>query len=143
MLQQPLVFSTCSNIQLLVHSPFPNTSTEATLGTLLLTVPHLCDLRDSISHHWSPGRSQFNFQVKQRISNFLRDGKYPKHVPLPTYSLTCRRYQLVGSFYGLGFITEHYISLPLALKILLNSSICCQFLASSTRLQNLLIFTTL
>ena len=105
MLEQPLVFSSCSNIQLLVHSPFPNASTEATLGILLLTVPHLCDLRDSISHHWSLGRSQFNFLVKQRISNFLRSGKYPKHVPLPTYFPYLQKV-LVGRFFL--WVRVHY-----------------------------------
>ena len=47
----------------------PNTVSQATYGYLPLTVQHLCDLRDTMPRHWSPGASHPNpYLGKQRIS---------------------------------------------------------------------------
>ena len=50
----------------LIH---PKTVSQAIYGYLSLTVQYLCDLRDTMPRHWSPGASQPNpYLGKQRIS---------------------------------------------------------------------------
>ena len=56
------------SIQFFDSPPFSHTVSQATFGYLLLTVQHLCDLRDAMPHHWSPTASP-----------------YSKHVPLLLY----------------------------------------------------------
>ena len=65
---------------LLIH-PFPNTVRQNTFGILPLTVQHL---QDAMPRHWSPCTSHPTIPVEAK--NFPRGGKYPKNVPLPTFS---------------------------------------------------------
>ena len=37
----------------LIHTPSPNTVSEAAKGDLPLTVHHFCDIRDDMPLHWS------------------------------------------------------------------------------------------
>ena len=54
-------FTGGSNIQVFNSPLFPNTVSEATLGTLPLTMQQPCDLRDAMPCHWSPGNSHPSF----------------------------------------------------------------------------------
>ena len=75
MLEQPLLFTGFS-IQFFNSPTSPNIAISDTFGTLPLTVQCLCDLRDTMSCHWSPSTSYLTFP---------RGGKYPIDVPLPTF----------------------------------------------------------
>ena len=69
MLEQPLVFTGCSSIQFFNSPPVPNTVSEAAQSSLLLTVPHRCDLQDTMPRHSSPNASHPNPCLgKQKIS---------------------------------------------------------------------------
>ena len=46
------------------------TNSKATLGNLL-TVQHLCDLRDAVSHDWSPGTPKSNPSATDLLERFL------------------------------------------------------------------------
>lgn len=69
-------FSNFSNIQFL--TTFPNTVSEATLGTLPLTVLHLYDLQDATRNQALPN------PLPDEAEDFDRGGKHPNHVPLST-----------------------------------------------------------
>ena len=75
MLEQPLLFTGCSN-----------TVNQDTFGTLPLTVQYLCDLLDAMPHQWSPSTS--HPILPREAEDFYSGGKYPKYVPLPTF-LAC------------------------------------------------------
>lgn len=47
-----------------------NTVSKAALGNLL-TVEHLCDLRDAVSRHWSPGTPKSNPSATDLLERFL------------------------------------------------------------------------
>ena len=66
----------------LFYQPFPNTVSCSTLGTLLHTVQPFCELWNTMPPHWSPSASHPTFPSE--AVHFLRGGKYPKDVPLPT-----------------------------------------------------------
>ena len=68
----------------LIHSPFSNIVIHDTFGTVPLTVQYLRDLQDAMLHHWSPSTSHPN--LPREAEDFPRDDKYPKDVPLPTFS---------------------------------------------------------
>ena len=57
MLEQPLLFTGCSSIQLFKSPPFSSTVSQNTFCTLLLTVQYLSDLQDAMPGHWSPSTS--------------------------------------------------------------------------------------
>lgn len=57
---------------------------QVIVGTLPLTVEHLCDLQYSMPLHWSPGTSRITLTQKSR-GLLLGPPKYPKYVPLLTY----------------------------------------------------------
>ena len=54
MLEQPLVFTGCSSIQIFNSPPSTNTVSEADWGNLPLTEQQLCGFQDAISLHWLP-----------------------------------------------------------------------------------------
>ena len=66
--------------------PFPNTVSQDTFGTLLLTVQYFGDLRDAIPCHCSPSTS--HPALPREAEDFPAGGKYPKDGPLPTF-LAC------------------------------------------------------
>ena len=56
--------------------PFPqNTVKQNTFGAQLLTVQYLCELRNAMPRHWSPGTSHPTFP--REAEDFPRGGKYP------------------------------------------------------------------
>ena len=61
--------------------PLPNTLSQDTFGTLLLTVQYFCNLWDAMLCHWSPSTFQPNLPME--AENFPWDGKNPKDVSLP------------------------------------------------------------
>ena len=67
----------------LIYPPFPSTVSQDTFGTLSLTVQYLSDLLDTMPRHWSPSTSYPT--LPREAEDFLKDGKYPKDVPLPTF----------------------------------------------------------
>ena len=109
MLEQPLVFTGCSSIQFFNSPPFPNTVSEAAQSSLLLTVPHRCDLQDTMPRHSSPNASHPNPCLgKQKISLEVASvlTLYSAHT---AHLLPTKRYYLVGSIYVLGTAAEYYI----------------------------------
>ena len=83
MLEHLFLFTGCSSTQFFNSSPFSNTVSQGTFGTVLLTVQYLCDLRNAMSRHLSPSTSHPT--LPREAEDFLRRGKYPKGVPLPTF----------------------------------------------------------
>ena len=63
-----ILLTGCLSIQFLIHLPFPNTVSYTAFGYLLLTVQHLCDLRDAMLCHWSPGASHPVFNIIPHLS---------------------------------------------------------------------------
>ena len=69
MLRQPLLFDWLPEHPVFDSPPFSQTVSQATFGYLLLTVQHLCDLRDAMPHHRSPSASHPTpYLGKQKIS---------------------------------------------------------------------------
>ena len=83
MLEQFLLLTNCSSIQFFNSTPFFNTVSQDTFGTLTLTVQYLWDLQDAILCHWSP--STFQRTHPREAEDFPMVGKYPKDVLLPTF----------------------------------------------------------
>ena len=94
--EKPLLFTGRSSMQFFSFTPppphpsppqpFPNTVSQDTFGTLLLTVQYFGDLRDAIPCHCSPSTS--HPALPREAEDFPAGGKYPKDGPLPTF-LAC------------------------------------------------------
>ena len=69
MLEQTLVFTSCSSIQFFNSLPSLNTVNEAALGSLPLTVQPMCDLMEAKPHHLSPSTSHLNLQSAVTLIN--------------------------------------------------------------------------
>ena len=81
MLEQPLLFTGCSSIQIFNSPPFLNTVSQDTFGNLALTVQYLCDLRDGVPRD---GQDVLPIQPFLAKEDFLSGGKHFNHVPLLT-----------------------------------------------------------
>lgn len=138
MLEQLLDFTGCSNITFFKSTHSPNTISEAIWCDLPLTVQCLCDLWDAMSLHWPPGTFHLNPCVwKQKIYPAVRS--ILKMGLCPHTQLTSHQKILLGRFCSsVRTATEHYINLPLVLNLLINSFICFQLPALSTRPHNTL-----
>ena len=117
-------FFDCQAFSFLIHLSFSNTVSQATFGYLPLAVQCLCDLRDIIPRHWSPGASHPAFI--HGSGGFPWGNKYFKHVLL----LTCLIYvspkgvYMVGPIYVLQSPHRTLISLPMVLNQCLKRSMC-------------------
>ena len=83
MLEQPLLFTSFSNIHFSNLTSFPITVSQDTFGTLPLIAQYLCDLRDALLRHWSPSTSHSTFP--KEAESFPRGGKDPQDMSLPTF----------------------------------------------------------
>ena len=69
MLRQPLLFDWLPEHSVFWFTPYSHKVSQATFGYLLLTMQHLCDLRDAMPRHWSLSASHPTpYLGKQRIS---------------------------------------------------------------------------
>lgn len=89
MLEEPLVFTAAQTSSFLIHSIFLNTISQATFGTLPLTVQHLCLLTGrhvtpSIDHQLLPTQP-----LPTEAEDLPSGGEYPQDVSLP---ITCNQF---------------------------------------------------
>ena len=75
MLDQPSLFTVAQVSSCLIHPFSQNTVKQKTFGAQLLTVQYLCELRNAMPRHWSPGTSHPTFP--REAEYFPRGGKYP------------------------------------------------------------------
>ena len=82
----------------LINPPFPSTVNQTTVGTLPLTMQHLCDLQDTLLLHWSPSTS--HLALTQRIRVFLQGWKISQAFAFSSHILpTSHRKVLLGRFH--------------------------------------------
>ena len=80
MLEQPLLFTSCSSIQFFNSPRFPK---DSQLCHLHLNVQPLYHFWDAIPGHWSPSGSHPT--LPKEVEDFPRGGNYPRDTPLPTF----------------------------------------------------------
>ena len=137
MLEQPLLSTGSSSIQFFYSPPFRNTVSQATFGTLTLTMQHLCELRDawrSTGHQVLPTQPQVG---KKRIS--LRMANIRRMLLCPHTQITCN--QKVGRFYlCIKVFYGTQMNLLLVQNLFFNRLICRKLLVLTTRTQTLSVY---
>ena len=81
MLEQPLIFTGCSNIQFLNSPPYPNTVKKN-----VIPFPSLCStfVTCGTLYHSIGYKALFIQALPREVENFPRGGKYCKGMFLPT-----------------------------------------------------------